>query len=164
MDTEEVTSLKISTTWGNLIQKSESYSKLSKPEILAVIDILKDYEELPLQELHDIFIKNYKPDLNPRQLRYILTTMEENELIIKNTDGYSLNGTDITPYKPPISMYEAVLLTISLIPLFLTWSMLAFGLFVGILISIVLHQIEHAFSVRKKPKIDKILEKTISNQ
>lgn len=149
------------TPWNTLIEKSESYSKLSKPEILAVIDILKDYEELPFQTLHDIFIKSYNPDLNPRQFRYILDTMEENKLIIKNIDGYSLNGTEATPYKPPISIYEAVLLTVSLIPVFITWHMLTFGLFIGILICIILHQIEHALSIKNKPKIDKIIEKIL---
>lgn len=128
------------------------------------MDILKDHEELPFQTIHDDFIKNYQPETNPRQLRYILSLMEENELITKNFDGYSLNNPEISTLKSPISIYESILLAFSFIPVLLTWNIAAFGLFIGIVLCILLHQIEYALSQRKKPKIDKIIEKSISNQ
>lgn len=153
----------ISTSWNTLIEKSESYSKLSKPENLAILDILKDHDELTIPEIHDLFTKNYHPNITQRQIRYILSTMEENNLINKNFEGYSINGLDVSPVKSPISMYEAILLSLSITSVVITWNIMAFGLFIGLLVCILLHQIEYALSQRKKPKIDKIIEKTISN-
>lgn len=149
------------TTWDELLKKSESYSKLSKPEVLAVMDILKDSEELPFQNIFDTFTKNYQPDTNQRQLRYILSIMEENKLISKTSEGYSLNNRNITSSKSPISINESILLALSLIPVLITWNAIAFSLFTGIVLSISLHQIEYALSQRKKPKIDKFIEKML---
>jgi len=144
------------SSWDSLIQKSESYAKLSKPEVLAVIEVLKNNPELTLLEIHNIFNQTYHNDITQRQMRYILDMMQNNEIINRNDDlTYYLNEEEIH-YKSPISLYESLFLAFSFVPFLITGNIILLGIFIGIMLAIVLHHVEYTLSLRKKSAIDKI--------
>lgn len=144
-------------TWQDLTTQSEIHDKLSKPEVLAIIDILSENDSLSISEIHECFRKRYNSEITRRQIAYSLELMEENN-IIENGDSenkekiYSLIDVK-EKIKVQITKPQVVFSIISAIVFIIDRSFFSIGFFLGVIIFVLLVHIEYVIFIRKNRNI-----------
>jgi len=144
-------------TWKELISQSEIHNKFSKPESLAIIEIMSD-SGIPLStsQIHEKFKENYQNDITRRQISYCIELMEENHLM-ENVSAnnkekqYSLIDIKET-WRNPTTKPQATILIISVVIFLIHKSDITFGVLIGMLSFIIMIQIEYEFFIRRKQK------------
>ncbi len=144
-------------TWQELVLKSEEHDRLSKPEALAIIDILSDSKDsLTISQIHEKYTKNYQNEITRRQISYCINLMEENGIlengnISDKEKQYSLIDAK-EKWRNPITKYHAFILLLSIVFFAYNKNEFSFGILAGALAFIFVIQIEYEFSTRKKHK------------
>ena len=145
-------------TWQELLTQSSTYDKLSKPEILVVIDILSSSDEpLTISQIHETFSENYCSTITRRQISYCIELMESSKIIengstIEKEKLYSL--IDIKEkMKLQLTIFQGIILGLTAISFLFFKDILLFGILTGEIIIIVSIQIEYAFFVWKNKNI-----------
>lgn len=148
----------INSNWETLLKKSELYAQKSKPEVLAILEILSEENPLSFSDICDSF-KEYFPnsDINQRRLRYTLTLMMENKIIYQDEDKL-YNMVDINEKKKlQLQKSHAFLLITGVVMVFIFFNKdfymnIAIGFLSGIALFIVVIQIEYYFFIENKEK------------
>lgn len=138
-------------TWEELLTESKKHAQQSKPEKLAIIDILVDNPS-SISDIHNSFISNYNSDISQNQIRYNVKSLIEDNLISERSGNknekiyYIIDPTD--NLVSPISKYQAYLLLVITLMYLYTQYIGLFLLFSGIVLSITLHQLEYQYSLK----------------
>lgn len=138
-------------TWEELLTESDKHAQQSKPEKLAIIDILYDSPNIPVSTIFETFKAHYK-DISVRQVRYYIESLIEDKLIFESNDG----GTEklyciINPADnlvSPISAHQSYLLIIVAAIYVYTQAIGTLLLVLGVILSITVHQLEYQYSLK----------------
>lgn len=134
-----------SEKWQNFITQSEIHASQSKPEYLAIVDILKPQESLKFtQILDDLHL--YTPEITERQLRYILKSMVESNLIVEESGEYYVETIE-EKAKSQISTLQVAFLLFSIVAI--PFSSHFFYVSLGIVAVLIIQQLEHTIYFKK---------------
>jgi hypothetical protein len=86
--------------WDELNQKADDAIKQSKPEFLAIVEILKEEDGITVNQIFDKFNKNYSTDFEKRQIRYSLKVMEDYKMIRNELDKHTAEKFFYLVYTP----------------------------------------------------------------
>ncbi len=144
-------------TWQELKSKSEEHDRLSKPEALAIIDILSESKDsLTISQIHDKFTKNYQNEITRRQISYCIDLMEENGILENGSISdkekqYSL--VDIKEkWRNQITNFQVIIMGIVVFVSIMNQNPFSWGLLAGVMLFIIIIEVEYTFFIWNKQK------------
>ena len=151
------------TKWENIKIESERNAQRSKPEILAIREILEEKSNLTISNIAEILKRDYTEEVSDRQIRYAVNLMEANKIITSTLKGTEKSYELVDPFEnivSPISINEAFLSVGGLLLYLKLQDTLSGAFFLGIIITLAFRQFEYANSVNDYTKyVRKIIQK-----
>jgi hypothetical protein len=141
--------------WDENVKQAEKNAIISKPEYITVAQILKEGDGINFQQLYDQFVNNYTSDLSKRQLRYILSIMEENETLTVDTDKstgekfYFSVAPGPRDVAVPIPFAQGILLCLVAIIFAIERNSVFISIFIGVALSLLFHQFQYAYTYQE---------------
>jgi len=139
------------TKWENIKIESERNSQRSKPEILAIREILEDKSNLTIASISEILKRDYtEEEVSDRQIRYAINLMETNKMVKSVLNGTEKSYSLVDPFEnivSPISINEALLSVGGLLLYFKLQDTMSLAFFLGIMITLMFRQFEYANSI-----------------
>lgn len=137
--------------WKTLLHHSQINNSKSKPEVLAIIELLSKKGKLTISDLEESFIECYNNPIPQRKLRTTLNSMVENNLIsAKTKDGSSLyyidESTRSIPTPTPYS--QLFLMVFLLTSYFYTLNFNLILILMGTLLSILINLVTYFIATR----------------
>jgi hypothetical protein len=148
-------------SWEQLTTQSEVHALLSKPELLAIAEILYSENSQTFDSILNEYSKSFSSEITPRQLYYNLNILIKNNII--STEGengkkiYTLNKIEKTTYA--FSYTTSILLLLSIFNLLFSFSTLNIIVVLLFTIALVSTHFEYSYRFLKNNKFQLLIEK-----
>lgn len=148
-------------TWEQLTTQSEVHALLSKPELLAIAEILYSENSQTFNSILSEYSKSFSPEITERQLYYNLNILIKSNII--STEGengkkiYTLNKIEKTTYA--FSYTIAILLILSTINLLFSFKSLNIIIVSLFTIALVSTHFEYSHRFLNNNKFQVLIEK-----